>query len=59
MKHNPDISPKKTLMDWVSKMGQQANMPTAKPKDLSSNPGIHMVQGENRLPQVFFFQFIG
>lgn len=38
-------------------MAHQVRMLVAKVDDLSSNPGIHMVQGENRLlhnfPQIF------
>lgn len=36
---------------WAQEVAQQVEI-AAKPDDPSSSPGIHMVEGENQLPQV-------
>lgn len=40
------------LQNWVWGYWGQVKVLAAKPDTLSSFPGTHMVEGENRLPQV-------
>jgi hypothetical protein len=43
------------MYSWVSEMAQCRKAIAAKPDNLSSIPGSHMVEGINQLLQVFFF----
>lgn len=38
---------KEMEITWASKMAQQVRMLAARPKDLSSIPGTHRIEGED------------